>query len=98
MQSQLPVQSVPITTNVVSSNPAHGDVYSMQHYVMKFVFDRSVVFSRYSSFLHQQNWLPRYNWNIVESGIKRHNTLNSKSVYSVEKEREIKGEVSSGLT
>jgi len=39
---------VPITTNVVSSNPAHGDVYSMQHYVMKFVFDRSVVFSWYS--------------------------------------------------
>jgi len=30
--------SVPITTNV-SSNPAHGDVYSMQHYVLKFVSD-----------------------------------------------------------
>jgi hypothetical protein len=34
--------------------------------------DRSVVFSGYSSFLHQQNWPPRYNWNIVESGIKHH--------------------------
>ena len=27
------MQSVPITTNVVSSNPAHGKVYSIQHYV-----------------------------------------------------------------
>jgi hypothetical protein len=31
------MQSVPITANVVSSNPAHGEVYSMQHYVIKFV-------------------------------------------------------------
>jgi hypothetical protein len=27
--------SVPITTNVVSSNPAHGEVYLIQHYVIK---------------------------------------------------------------
>jgi hypothetical protein len=33
------VQSVPITTNVVSSNPVHGRVYSIQHYVIKFVND-----------------------------------------------------------
>ena len=26
-------------TKVVSSNPAHGEVYSIQHYVMKFVSD-----------------------------------------------------------
>jgi hypothetical protein len=36
---QLPVQSVPITTNVTNSNPAHGKVYSIQHYVIKFVSD-----------------------------------------------------------
>ena len=36
---QLPVQSVPITTNVVSSNPTHGEVYSIQNYVIKFVSD-----------------------------------------------------------
>ena len=36
---QLPVQSVPIATNVVSLNPAHGEVYSIQHYVIKFVSD-----------------------------------------------------------
>jgi len=48
---QLPVQSVRITTDVVSSNldqgevyttnvvivnPAHGEVYSIKHYVIKF--------------------------------------------------------------
>ena len=27
---------MPITTNVVSSNLAHGEVYSIQHYVIKF--------------------------------------------------------------
>ena len=31
------MQSVPITTKVVSSNPIHGEGYSIQHYVMKFV-------------------------------------------------------------
>ena len=39
------VQSVPITTEVVSSNPAHGEVYSIQDYVNKFVSD--------FGFLHQ---------------------------------------------
>jgi len=33
------IQSVPITTNVVSSNPAHGEVYSIQQNVIKFVCD-----------------------------------------------------------
>jgi len=36
---QLSVQSVTNTTNVVSSNPANGEVYSIQHYVIKFVSD-----------------------------------------------------------
>ena len=36
---QLPVQSVPITTNIVSSNSVHCEVYSIQHYVIKFVSD-----------------------------------------------------------
>jgi len=33
------VQSVSITTNIISSNPVHGEVYSIQHYVIKFVSD-----------------------------------------------------------
>ena len=36
---QLPVQSVPIATKFVSSNIAHDKVYSIQHYVIKFVSD-----------------------------------------------------------
>ena len=31
------VVSVPITTNVVGSNPVHYEVYSIQHHVIKFV-------------------------------------------------------------
>jgi hypothetical protein len=34
---------------------------------------RSVLFSGYYGFFYQLNWPPRYNWNIVESGIKHHN-------------------------
>ena len=34
---QLPMQPVPITTKVVSSNPIPGGVCSIQHYVIKFV-------------------------------------------------------------
>ena len=33
------MQSVSITTNIVSSNSIHGEVYSIQHYVIKFVSD-----------------------------------------------------------
>jgi len=36
---QLPKQSVPMTSNVVSSNPANGDVYSIENYMIKFVSD-----------------------------------------------------------
>jgi hypothetical protein len=48
---QLPMQSVPITTKVVSSNPAHSEVYSIQHYVIKFVSD-----------LRQVGGFPRVLW------------------------------------
>jgi len=39
LDSQLHMQSVHITTNIVSLNPLHGEVYSIQHYVIKFVSD-----------------------------------------------------------
>jgi hypothetical protein len=40
-------ESVRIITKIVSSNSVHGEVYSIQHYVIQFVSDcdRSVVFS-----------------------------------------------------
>jgi len=49
------VQTVPITTKVVSLSPVHGDVYLIQHYVISLsvTCDRSVVFSGHSGFVHQ---------------------------------------------
>jgi hypothetical protein len=44
---QLPVQSMSIISIVVSSNPVHGEVYLIQHYVIKLVSDLRQV----SSFL-----------------------------------------------
>ena len=51
------------------------DVYSIQYYVINLsvTCGTSVGISAYSDFQYQQNWLPRYNWNIVESGAKHHN-------------------------
>ena len=36
---RLSIQSVAFTIKVVSSNLTHGEVYSIQHYVLKFVSD-----------------------------------------------------------
>ena len=36
---QLPVQAVPSTANFMGSNPVYGEMYSIQHYVIKFVGD-----------------------------------------------------------
>ena len=69
---QLPVQSVPITFKVMSSNHVHGKVYSIQQYVIKFVSDlRQDWFSLVSS-ICSTNKTDRH-WNTVESGIKYHN-------------------------
>jgi hypothetical protein len=50
------MQSVPITTKFVSLNPTNGEVYSIQHYVIKFLNDLHqvcVFLPGYSGFLHQ---------------------------------------------
>jgi hypothetical protein len=46
--------TMPITTKVMSSNPAHGEVYSIQHYVIKFVSD----FRQVCGFLPVLRFLP----------------------------------------
>ena len=66
--------------NVVSSNPVHSELHSIQHSVIKFVSH----LLHLSGFLHQENWPPRYNWNIVESGVK-HNSPNPYKLYVVNK-------------
>jgi hypothetical protein len=50
------VQSVHKSTNVVSWNPAHGEMYSIQHYVIKFASDMQKVIL----FPPPIKWLPRY--------------------------------------
>ena len=59
----------------MSWNPAHGGVYLIQHYAIKFVSDLRQVggFLRKFQFPPQKNRPPRYNLNIVESGVKHHN-------------------------
>ena len=49
------MQSVPITTIIVSLNSIHGEVYSIQHYVIKYVSDLRQVggFLWLLRFLHQ---------------------------------------------
>ena len=50
---QLPMQSVPITTDVVSLNLDQDEVHNIMCYGLFVTCDRSVVFSGYSCFLHQ---------------------------------------------
>ena len=45
----------------------------VQHYVIMFVSDLRQV-GGFLRVLRQWNWPPRYNWNIVESGVKHHQT------------------------
>ena len=54
-----------ITTNVVSSSPVHGEVYSIHHYMIKFVSDLRQVggFLRVLWFPPPIKLTPRYNWN-----------------------------------
>ena len=62
------MQSVIITTNVVSLNPVHGEVYSIQHYVIKFVSEvqQVVVSSTNKTDRHDTT-------KILLSGVKYHN-------------------------
>jgi hypothetical protein len=52
LKHQKSKKSNPITTNVLSSNDAHGEVYLIQHY-LSVTCERLVVFSEYSGFLYQ---------------------------------------------
>ena len=74
MNLQQPVKSVPITTKVVNSNPVHGELYLIQHYVIKFVSDLRQV----GGFLRVLRFPPpiklNVHWNIVESDVKLHNS------------------------
>jgi hypothetical protein len=67
------MQSMPITTKLVCSNPAHGmrNVHSKQYYVIKFVSD--LQWFSPGTPISSTNKIDR-NCNIVESGVKHHNS------------------------
>ena len=75
------MQSVPITTKVQSLNLVHDEVFSIQHYVLKFVRD----LPHTSGFLRVLRFPPpikltttiqlKYMFYIVESGVKHHNPV-----------------------
>ena len=66
----MPMQSVPTTTKVVSLKPTHGEVNSIQHYVIKFASALLPV----GDFLRVFRFQPQINptATIVESGVKHH--------------------------
>jgi len=62
-------------TKIVSSNPVHGKVYSIQHYVIKFVSDLlkvGVFFLSVTPVSYTNKTDHRDVTNIVESGVKHH--------------------------
>jgi hypothetical protein len=61
---QSPVQSVPINTEVVSSNPVHGELNSIQHYFIKFVSDLRQV-GGLNTVNHQTKMCKTYNFRIM---------------------------------
>jgi hypothetical protein len=75
------MQSVPITTKVVISNPTHGKVYSIQHYVIKFMSDLQQVDSFLCVLLFPSQI--KLNWNIVDSGIKNHSPNHYQITYQL---------------
>jgi hypothetical protein len=64
---------VPITTEVVSLNPVHGEVYLIQHYVIKFVSDLRQVRCSPDTPVSSTNNTDCQDIDIVESGNKHHN-------------------------
>jgi len=58
-----------IITKAVSSNPAEGEVYSIQHYVINFASNLRQV----GGFLRVFLFPPSIKQSIFESGIKHHN-------------------------
>jgi len=68
---QLSVQSVPIPTIVVSSNSGRGEVYPLQHYVMKFVVSVAGWWFSLGTLVSSTNKTDRHDiTEIVESGVE----------------------------
>ena len=55
------MQSLPLTTNIVSSNLVHGEVYLIQHYVIKFARTEWLATGRWFSPVSSNNETDCYN-------------------------------------
>ena len=66
-----------IITKVVSSNPAEGEVYSIQHYVINFDSNLRQV----GGFLQVLLFPPSIKLSVFENGIKHHNLNPSANKY-----------------
>jgi len=78
------IKSIFCWNRIMSSNPAHNEVYSIQLYVIKFFSDLWQVggFLRVLRFPPPINPTAQYNWNIVDRGVKYHTlTLTPKIVF-----------------
>ena len=78
---KLPMQSVPITTNIVSSNRVHGEVYSIQHYVIKFVSDLRQVGGTLVSSTNKTELLLKVALNTIKQTNKQTNKQCTRSKY-----------------
>ena len=65
---------MPITTKVVSSNPAHGEVYSIQDYVIKFVSDLCMAGRLFSPVTPVSSTYKTDRHDNAGSGVKHHNS------------------------
>ena len=69
--------SVPITTKVVSSNPVRGEVYSIQHYVMKFVWPATGRWFSPCTLVSSTNKTDRHDITEILLKVKRYNAIHS---------------------
>ena len=70
---QQPIQLVPITAKVVSSNLSHVELYSTQHYVIKFISDLRQI----GGFLRVLRFLPPIELNATKTEILLKVSLNT---------------------
>jgi hypothetical protein len=71
---QQPIQLVPITAKVVSSNLSHVELYSTQHYVIKFISD---FLRQIGGFLRVLRFLPPIKLNATKTEILLKVSLNT---------------------
>jgi hypothetical protein len=70
---------VPITTNVVGSPPTQGEMYNIM-FIKVCQWHAAGGFPQVLRFPPPIKLTPRYNWNIVESGVKHHKTKPDQSL------------------